>query len=156
MPEKRRRVPAAHTCKHHAAAAAAAAAAACCPPACLLATVRQWIASYLLWCTFCCRGSSGLPAALRRRARPACTTRACLRPPCHALFLVTSNVDELMRLTFDVCQHACRPGPAAAEGKPIPTELRQEEADLRRQVELEDDNTGAPAGNTGAATVPGG
>lgn len=32
-----------------------------------------------------------------------------------------------------------------AEGKPIPTELRNEEADLRRQVELEDDNTGGPA-----------
>lgn len=31
-----------------------------------------------------------------------------------------------------------------AEGKPIPTELRKEEADLRRKVELEDDNTAVP------------
>ena len=31
-----------------------------------------------------------------------------------------------------------------AEGKPIPTELRREEAELRRQVELEDDNTAVP------------
>lgn len=28
-----------------------------------------------------------------------------------------------------------------AEGKPIPTELRNEEAELRHQIELEDDNT---------------
>ena len=28
-----------------------------------------------------------------------------------------------------------------AEGKPIPTELRQDEQQLRREVELEDDNT---------------
>ncbi|KAL4448259.1 hypothetical protein ABPG75_005478 [Micractinium tetrahymenae] len=33
---------------------------------------------------------------------------------------------------------------ALEEGKPIPTELRNEEADLRRQVELEDDNTAVP------------
>ena len=32
-------------------------------------------------------------------------------------------------------------GRRAAEGKPIPTELRREEAELRRQVALEDDNT---------------
>ena len=31
-----------------------------------------------------------------------------------------------------------------AEGKPIPSELRREERDLRRQVELEDDNTAVP------------
>lgn len=31
-----------------------------------------------------------------------------------------------------------------AEGKPIPTELRREEAELRHQVELEDDNTAVP------------
>lgn len=31
-----------------------------------------------------------------------------------------------------------------AEGKPIPTELRREEAELRREVELEDDNTAVP------------
>ena len=31
-----------------------------------------------------------------------------------------------------------------AEGKPIPTELRREEADLRKVVELEDDNTAVP------------
>ena len=34
--------------------------------------------------------------------------------------------------------------PARAEGKPIPSELRREERDLRRQVELEDDNTAVP------------
>ena len=39
--------------------------------------------------------------------------------------------------------HACPPAPpaAAAEGKPIPTELRKDEAQLRKEVELEDDNT---------------
>jgi hypothetical protein len=31
-----------------------------------------------------------------------------------------------------------------AEGKPIPSELRREEGELRRQVELEDDNTAVP------------
>ena len=31
-----------------------------------------------------------------------------------------------------------------AEGKPIPTELRKEEAELRHQVGLEDDNTAVP------------
>ncbi|KIY95299.1 U3 small nucleolar ribonucleoprotein IMP4, partial [Monoraphidium neglectum] len=30
---------------------------------------------------------------------------------------------------------------ALEEGKPMPTELRREEAQLRREVELEDDNT---------------
>eukprot|EP00889_Picochlorum_renovo_P006715 jgi/Picre1/33745/NNA_001224.t1 len=33
---------------------------------------------------------------------------------------------------------------ALEEGKPIPTELRREEAELRREVELEDDNTAVP------------
>ncbi|KAI7842554.1 hypothetical protein COHA_003791 [Chlorella ohadii] len=33
---------------------------------------------------------------------------------------------------------------ALEEGKPIPTELRREEAELRKQVELEDDNTAVP------------
>ncbi|EFJ47362.1 hypothetical protein VOLCADRAFT_61433 [Volvox carteri f. nagariensis] len=33
---------------------------------------------------------------------------------------------------------------ALEEGKPIPTELRREEAALRREVELEDDNTAVP------------
>lgn len=37
-----------------------------------------------------------------------------------------------------------------AEGKPIPTELRKEEGKLRKEVELEDDNTAV-----GAALVPG-
>jgi hypothetical protein len=32
----------------------------------------------------------------------------------------------------------------SAEGKPIPSELRREEAELRHQVELEDDNTAVP------------
>ena len=32
----------------------------------------------------------------------------------------------------------------AAEGKPLPTELRREEAKLRHDVELEDDNTAVP------------
>ena len=32
-------------------------------------------------------------------------------------------------------------GVAHAEGKPIPSELRREEADLRHEIELEDDNT---------------
>ena len=31
-----------------------------------------------------------------------------------------------------------------AEGKPIPTELRRDERDLRRKIELEDDNTAVP------------
>ncbi len=31
-----------------------------------------------------------------------------------------------------------------AEGKPLPTELRREEAKLRHDVELEDDNTAVP------------
>ena len=31
-----------------------------------------------------------------------------------------------------------------AEGKPIPTELRRDEAALRREVALEDDNTAVP------------
>jgi len=31
-----------------------------------------------------------------------------------------------------------------AEGRPIPTELRKDEAALRREVELEDDNTAVP------------
>lgn len=30
------------------------------------------------------------------------------------------------------------------EGKPIPNELRADEAELRKQVELEDDNTAVP------------
>lgn len=34
--------------------------------------------------------------------------------------------------------------PAPPEGKPIPTELRKEEAELRHKVELEDDNTAVP------------
>ncbi|EFN56422.1 hypothetical protein CHLNCDRAFT_51897 [Chlorella variabilis] len=33
---------------------------------------------------------------------------------------------------------------AGGEGKPIPSELRREEAELRHQVELEDDNTAVP------------
>lgn len=33
---------------------------------------------------------------------------------------------------------------SAAEGKPLPTELRREEAKLRHDVELEDDNTAVP------------
>lgn len=32
----------------------------------------------------------------------------------------------------------------STEGKPIPNELRSEEAQLRKQVELEDDNTAVP------------
>lgn len=32
----------------------------------------------------------------------------------------------------------------SAEGKPLPTELRRDERELRRQVELEDDNTAVP------------
>ncbi len=42
------------------------------------------------------------------------------------------------------------PGPltrrrrAGAEGKPLPSELRKEERELRRRVELEDDNTAVP------------
>ncbi len=32
-----------------------------------------------------------------------------------------------------------------AEGKPLPTELRRDEAKLRKQVELEDDNTAVSA-----------
>jgi U3 small nucleolar ribonucleoprotein protein IMP4 len=32
----------------------------------------------------------------------------------------------------------------AAEGKPIPTELRREEGQLRKEIELEDDNTAVP------------
>lgn len=32
----------------------------------------------------------------------------------------------------------------SAEGKPIPTELRREEAQLRHDIELEDDNTAVP------------
>jgi hypothetical protein len=36
------------------------------------------------------------------------------------------------------------PLPVSAEGKPIPSELRKEEAELRHQVELEDDNTAVP------------
>jgi U3 small nucleolar ribonucleoprotein protein IMP4 len=31
-----------------------------------------------------------------------------------------------------------------AEGKPIPSELRREEGQLRKEVELEDDNTAVP------------
>lgn len=31
-----------------------------------------------------------------------------------------------------------------AEGKPLPSELRREEAELRRDIELEDDNTAVP------------
>lgn len=30
------------------------------------------------------------------------------------------------------------------EGKPIPTELRSDEAQLRKEIELEDDNTAVP------------
>ena len=33
---------------------------------------------------------------------------------------------------------------SGAEGKPIPTELRREEAQLRHDIELEDDNTAVP------------
>lgn len=33
---------------------------------------------------------------------------------------------------------------SAAEGKPIPTELKADSARLKRQVELEDDNTAVP------------
>ena len=36
------------------------------------------------------------------------------------------------------------PRPTRTEGKPIPTELRREEAELRKQAELEDDNTAVP------------
>lgn len=31
-----------------------------------------------------------------------------------------------------------------AEGKPLPAELRRQEAELRGEVELEDDNTAVP------------
>ena len=33
---------------------------------------------------------------------------------------------------------------ACAEGKPLPNELRKEEAQLRHEIELEDDNTAVP------------
>lgn len=36
------------------------------------------------------------------------------------------------------------PAGFCAEGKPIPTELRREEAQLRHDIELEDDNTAVP------------
>ena len=32
-------------------------------------------------------------------------------------------------------------GPGGAEGKPLPAELRRQEAEVRREVDLEDDNT---------------
>jgi len=61
-------------------------------------------------------------------------------------------------------QEPARRGGAAAEGKPIPTELRNEEAELRKEIELEDDNTAVPrthiddeyaqAGGAGAHWAP--
>ena len=33
---------------------------------------------------------------------------------------------------------------APAEGKPLPTELRRDAKDLKRKIELEDDNTAVP------------
>lgn len=70
----------------------------------------------------------------------------CLPLSCFTL-LHASCTDGL--LLFILTSDACCLGGATAEGKPIPTELRNEEADLRRQVELEDDNTGAPPSGHG-------
>ena len=41
------------------------------------------------------------------------------------------------------CPPACAP-PAARTGKPIPTELREEEAELRHQIEMDDAQTEQP------------
>ena len=68
--------------------------------------------------------------------------------PCMLACNVIGN-GRLMGSCSEVClhlfQYQVRPGPpGCAEGKPIPTELRREEAELRHQVELEDDNTAVP------------
>ena len=48
------------------------------------------------------------------------------------------------RRRLSAAAHPAAPPPLRAEGKPIPTELRREEAALRREVDLEDDNTAVP------------
>ena len=45
-------------------------------------------------------------------------------------------MSNLLLPCTDFCFVYCR-----AEGKPIPTELRKDEQQLRKEVELEDDNT---------------
>ena len=45
--------------------------------------------------------------------------------------------------SYAACPPACAP-PAARTGKPIPTELREEEAELRHQIEMDDAQTEQP------------
>jgi hypothetical protein len=46
-------------------------------------------------------------------------------------------------LHLPACKSAA-PWSCLPEGKPIPSELRREEGQLRKEVELEDDNTAVP------------
>lgn len=50
--------------------------------------------------------------------------------------------EQYIRLGSRVSSSPLQKGsPPGADGKPIPTELRREEQELRKQIELEDDNT---------------
>lgn len=119
----------ARTCTSHAAAAAAAAsAAACCWRLLLL---------LCLWRSPCC-------VLAARQAALHCFTRCPCSAAAYARRTVPQAPGALGPRLAPVSAPLPRPPPTAAEGKPIPTELRREEAELRREVELEDDNTAVP------------
>jgi len=58
---------------------------------------------------------------------------------------VVSMSPSELRTSFLACWNVKPPSiRAPAEGKPLPSELRKEEAQLRHEIELEDDNTAVP------------
>lgn len=58
---------------------------------------------------------------------------------------VVSMSPSELRMSFLACWNVKPPSiRAPAEGKPLPSELRKEEAQLRHEIELEDDNTAVP------------
>ena len=66
------------------------------------------------------------------------------------LAVATPWQSRILRLASTILPMICLPRFALSaqcfctEGKPVPTELRKEERQLRHQIELEDDNTAVP------------
>ncbi|KAH0977221.1 hypothetical protein GBA52_026940 [Prunus armeniaca] len=56
-------------------------------------------------------------------------------------YLYRKSLEGKERLLYE---NKCKIREALQEGKPIPTELRNEEAELRREIDLEDENTAVP------------